>query len=344
MRKIGLILFALTSVIFCEGCRRNVVKRDPVLVNKEADYIYTRNTGYLLKKFTPPPKQPDGVPGEVDQKLQEAAQKAKEEADKKKKLDNFDTVADQYVKFIRKEKPINQSTDKFKMFVRRAGLHDLRFEEIDPGQIKSLFLLLNNKPGHVVLHRTQQDNNAYAVYEVAGNNPIMPLGLTSLNEGALAGRVKRQELEAMLYHVWEFSKSYYVNKPADPQHAARMNGYLGNFVPWAGLNGIRTDVKGLGVYLKKTPEKRDYGKFRRYLIENAPPDFIKALDDNRMRVTVASDLADPAQLVACQVETEGKDRGSLAITSSGNVSEYAAATINQWFPAQKKDQMMMMVP
>ena len=158
--------------------------------------------------------------------------------------------------------------------------------------------------------------------------------------------IKKQELEAMLFHVWEFSKSSFVNMPSDLGSGV-IKSYLTNNVP--GRAEWHPHVQRCRPhtvqYLKKDPDKRDAAKFRRYLLESAPPDFIKALDDNRMRVSVAADLANPAHLVAgYSAPSEGKGRGNRAITSNGTITEYNQQTIEQWFPPQKGQPKMGMPP
>lgn len=338
MRRIGAILILLSAVLCSEGCRRNIVRREPISVRKEAEFIYTKRMDDVIAKFTPPPKEGDA---EADPKIVEALQKAKEQKEKEQKEKNFKAVGEEYVKFVKKtvdaKKFTELSFDKFKTHVRRTGKHELRFDELDPGAIKAEFMCLLNQPGHILVYRTNTEEGGLPTFEI-GMNRQPTIG--SVREKELDTRIKKQELEAMLFHVWEFSKSSFVSVPADPWASGALRGYLSNNVPFAAIQGIRnySDMQGrtLVQYLKKTPDKRDAAKFRRYLLENAPPDFIKALDDNRMRVSVASDLGDPAHLVVgYSAPAEGKGKGARAITSNGTIAEYPQQTIEQWFPQKK---------
>jgi hypothetical protein len=343
MRRIGAILILLSAVLCSEGCRRNVTRRDPISVRKEGEFIYTKSMDDTISKFTPPPKEGEG---QVDPKVQEGLQKLKEQKEKEQKEKNFQDIGNEYVKFAKKMKPTELSLDKFKTHIRRTKNDKLRFDELDPGAVKAEFMCLLNQPGHILVYRTSAQEGSLPIFEVGMNRQAVA---STVRDKQLDDRLKKQELEAMLFHVWEFSKTSYVNTPSDPWASGVIKGYLSNNVPWAALNGIRTysDNKGrtLVQYLKKTPDKRDAGKFRRYLLDSAPPDFLKALDDNRMRVSVVADLADPAHLVAAySVASEGKGRGHKAITSNSTISEYNQQTIDQWFPAQKGQPKMGMPP
>ncbi len=323
MKRFAYLAFVLAVVLCVEGCRRNTVPRKPVPVFKEKDFMYSKSMEATLDTLKPPPKDDaDGPEGEMAAKIREAAQKAKEQEEKnKRKLDTF-KLGQTYLEFCREVPAKNQTYDTFKTFVRRRKLTDLR-AEVEGDKFGVVLLSVPTYPGQILVYHKSAEDGIQPVYLVGQLQ-----GAGSVKETELDGKLKKQELVAMWRHVWDFARPHYVTTPANPADAKRLELLLNQFEP---SRALATVAQQMPEALKKTPEARNPKKFKRYLEENVPPDFLKAYVENKLRVNVAADFRSATDLVVCLGEEVSKEKGTEAISTNGLLGFYPARTINDWF-------------
>ena len=318
MKRISCLTLAFAALVFCEGCRRNNEKKPPILVGGEKDFIFGKKADAFIKELKPPPKeQPE--PNEQQEKL-------KEEKEKQERLMDTAKLGQAYVAFCAKTPAKDQSLDRFKSYVRRAGLDKIK-DEMEADTYVVAFLSMPTFPGHIVVHHKIADGTMLPVYQIGplGNDPKVAV---LIKEAVVTEQVKRQEMPAMLRYVWDYSLPHYVNTPPDPAAANRMKTLLNPLNPAASLAEVQRQMPQ---YMKNPPGARDEKKFQKYLKENAPPAFLLANEERKLMVNLAADLRVPGQLVVCRSAAVGADKQHEAITTNGVINLYSALQISQVF-------------
>lgn len=309
-------MLVLAPLACVEGCRRNTgVKKPGVKVNNEKDFIFGNRPDDILAKLEPLPKETPVV----DAAVQEAKQKAEEEAAKQKRRKDTLKLGQAFVEFCNQTPNAkDQSLDKFKTHLRRAKLENLR-AEVDKDIIEVMFLSVPTLRGHILTRYKTESNGSYTVFEVGG------LASAEVNFDDLEERVQKQELITVWRQVWGYAMPHFVTTPADPGHAARLKAHL------AKGTSIADIVREMPQYVKNPPAARDPDKFKKYLRENARPAILQALEESKLRVNVNADFCVATDLVVCQVKAESTDKGNLTITSSGAINYYAVDVIAKFF-------------
>lgn len=321
MKRVGCSILMLVTLVCIEGCKRSRGgPREAVKVARETDWIYAKRPDVEMKGLIPDPPPPE-IPPDPTGKLAEQRQKEAEAKEKAKRLQDTFELGKHFMDFCAKSPVKDQSLDKFKTYLRRAKLDELR-EQIDSGGMEIQFVSSNTAQHIVAVHKSESDNK-YPIY-VAG-----ALLADLIPKDALPARLESQELNVVLGLFWDFSKDKYVTTPADPVDGQQLKVALNAASPAAALATISQSPR-LARNLKNPPEARSLLLFKRYLKDNARPEVLAAVENNLIRVDVNADLRVGGSLVVAQGKANIAKANHAAINAVGTVSYVPGAVVDAW--------------
>jgi hypothetical protein len=351
MQRKLLIVMMLTAVFAAEGCRPARAKKGPVHVERESDFVLTRDEDGLDAGLGPK-KKPSSDPEQrkIDDAAAEQARKTKETTDITDRRKDTYALGDWLREY--RANPFKSLPDDRKDGVNPDTLYafekvriSLRREEkvkwyhdVDKGNIDVLFLyesadhVDSRSPSHIICyHKTveSKEDPVSKKTDELGHPAVFANGVKDfVKRDDVALRVKEQEIMVCwFYYVKYATKDFY-------RESAATGPYIPSVLtrtppPPAFLAGLNPELR------KEQRDTPSFDGFRRYLEKNAPPRLLKLIDDNKLCVNMNANLRDPNELVACWVTAEPVDRdrnerGHVTINANGQTQLLLTAVVNPW--------------